>query len=162
MSEKPTILVQGLLKIALPIVFIALIAFAAGCVSEGGGQTTPSPTPPSQVTVRYVEVFHFYESRYCEPCDIVGQYAEETVNLHFSDELEDGTLIFSHYNIDETESSDVVKEYGVTGPSLWIGVYTDDACYREENINVWYKVNDKEAYINYLRPLLEKRLRGEL
>jgi hypothetical protein len=51
-------------------------------------------------------------------------------------------------------------KYGVTSASLWIGVYDDKGFYKEENTNVWYKINNKEEYMSYLKGVLERKLQG--
>jgi len=52
-------------------------------------------------------------------------------------------------------------KYGATGSSLWIGVYRKDGSFsKEENINVWYKINNKEEYMAYLKGIIEQKLAG--
>ena len=50
---------------------------------------------------------------------------------------------------------------GATGSSLWIGSYNDTGFYKEEDFKVWYKITDKEDFVNYTKNLIEKRLNGE-
>jgi hypothetical protein len=39
-------------------------------------------------------------------------------------------------------------------------VYDDKGFHTEENVNVWYKISNKEDYMNYLKGVLEKKLQG--
>jgi hypothetical protein len=51
-------------------------------------------------------------------------------------------------------------KYGVTSASLWIGVYDENGFHKEQNVNVWYKIDNKDDYMNYLKDLVEKKLQG--
>jgi hypothetical protein len=110
--------------------------------------------------VERVEVFHFHGMHQCDSCTKVGQYAEDTVNTYFSNELASGMLIFAHVNGDLPENKELVSKYGATGSSLWIGVYDSTGFRAEQNMNVWYKINDKEGYMAYLKGIISEKLSG--
>jgi len=111
--------------------------------------------------IEKIEVYHFHGTNQCYSCKTVGNYAEEAINDYFSNELKSGKIIFGHINGDLTENSELVKKYGATGSSLWIGVYYKDGNFaKEENVNVWYKINNKEDYKNYLKGVIESKLLG--
>lgn len=113
--------------------------------------------------IEKVEVIHFHGTNQCASCIAVGALAEETINTYFQDELKSGKITFAHINGELPEYYDLVMRYGVTGSSLWLGTYTKDGnFFKEENVNVWYKINDKENYLDYLKELIEKRLSGDL
>ncbi|KUG14357.1 hypothetical protein ASZ90_016005 [hydrocarbon metagenome] len=69
--------------------------------------------------------------------------------------------MFGHVNANLPENKALVERYGPTGSSLFIGVYDKDGFHKEENVNVWYKIGDKEEYMTYLRGVIEKRLAGD-
>jgi PBP1b-binding outer membrane lipoprotein LpoB len=135
-------------------------------------QTTTLPTmPPTSSTTQAemidepitdssikVEVYHFHGISQCVSCITVGAYAEETVNTYFSQELKDGRLVFAHVNYDLPENKALATKYGVTGSSLWIGTYTDGKFSKEENVNVWYKINSKGDYLSYLKEVISAKL----
>ena len=112
------------------------------------------------VTIDKLEIYHFHATSQCYSCVTVGAYAEETVNTYFKDELEKGVIVFDHINVELPENQELVKKYGATGSSLWLGTYNGDAFKAEENINEWYKINNKEAYMNYLKGVIEQKLAG--
>lgn len=139
-----------------------------GCVSNTHNTATNQNNPTTLLqnssvndSIR-VELYHFHGTHQCPSCIKVGELAEKTVNTYFKDELESGKLVFSHINGELPENQNLVNQYGVTGSSLWIGTYMDGEFYKEQNINVWYKINNEEDYLNYLRDIIEKRLSGEL
>ncbi len=112
--------------------------------------------------VEKIEVYHFHGTNQCYSCVTMGDYAEETLNTYFKEELKSGKIIFDHVNGQLQENSALVKKFGATGSSLWIGVtYEDESFTKEENINVWYKIQDKQDYMNYLKGVIEGKLKGE-
>jgi len=111
--------------------------------------------------IEKIEVYHFHGTNQCYSCKTVGAYAEETINTYFSNELKSGKLVFGHINGDLSENSELVKKYGATGSSLWIGVYYKDGKFtKEENVNVWYKIDNKQGYIDYLKGVIESKFSG--
>jgi len=125
------------------------------------GNVTASGIPISG-DVEKIEVYHFHATNQCYSCKTVGAYAEETINTYFANELKSGKIVFGHINGDLAENSGLVKKYGAMGSSLWIGTYYSDGTFtKEENINVWYKIKDKQDYMNYLKGVIESKLSGE-
>ena len=112
--------------------------------------------------IQKIEIIHFHGTNQCYSCKTVGNYAEETVNTYFSNELKSKKITFQHLNAELSENYELAKKYGVTGSSLWIGIYYADGTFsKEENVNVWYKISNKEDYINYLKGVIESKLSGE-
>ncbi len=111
--------------------------------------------------VEKVEVIHFHATQQCYSCRTVGQFAEDTVNTYFANELKGGRITFSSINIDLVGNAELVSKYGPTGSSLWIGVYDGNGFHPEQNTNVWYKINDKQGYMLYLKGLIDRRFAGD-
>jgi hypothetical protein len=128
-------------------------------VNSKNDSESPNNTNLSS-NVDKVEVIHFHGTHQCYSCIMVGDLAEETVNTYFSEELETGKVWFSHINGELPENRELVEKYGVSSASLWIGVYDNNGFHPEQNVNVWYKINDKEDYMSYLKGIIEKRLNG--
>jgi hypothetical protein len=117
---------------------------------------------PISGDIEKVEIYHFHATSQCYSCKTVGAYAEETVNTYFSNELKSGKIVFGHIDVDLPENKVLVDKYGAKGASLLIGVYYKDGKFtKEENVNVWYKINDKEDYMAYLKGVIESKLSGE-
>jgi hypothetical protein len=108
----------------------------------------------------HLEIIHFHGDRQCDSCRAVGSYAEETVVTYFSDELKSGKIVFGHINYDLPENKALAKKYAVTGSSLWIGTYKGGVFRAEENVNVWYKIGNKEDYTAYFKSVIEEKLKG--
>lgn len=149
-KKKNALLMKNLLIVAL-----LLLAAVSFCVADDTDYSGSS-------TVEKVEVYHFHPTNGCRTCTTIGEYAEELVNTSYQTELENKKIIFDHINFQDPKNADLVEKYEVTGSSLMIGVYDADGFHKEENIKVWYKTDDKDEFMTYLKELLDKRLAGDL
>jgi len=146
-------------KLILFLVILAL--FVAGCSNnpqiDGNAVGDANPV----VNIDKLEIYHFHGTNQCYSCKTVGAYAEETVNTFFADELKSGKIVFGHINGELPENQDLVEKYGVTSASLWLGTYAKDGQFSaEQNTNVWYKIDNKEDYMSYLKGVIEQKLAG--
>jgi hypothetical protein len=148
------------------VLFLVSLLIGSGLTA---GCTAPAKSPGSvpvatnaSGTVEKVEVYHFHGDQQCTSCIAVGDLAEKTVNANFKDELASGRLIFAHVNYDLPENTGLAKKYGVTGSSLWIGIYDTNGFHKQQNLDVWSLTNDKKMYETYLSAIISKRLNGDL
>ncbi len=146
------------------ISFVSMMVFliiVSGCTTSTGSS---APTHPGMNTtpVQKVEVFHFHLNQQCPSCSAIGDLAEETVNENFKNELASGRLVFAHVNAEQPGNASLAEKYGVTGSSLWIGVYDFRGFHKEQDIRVWSLVNDKTQFKTYLSGVIAKRLNGDL
>ena len=112
--------------------------------------------------IEKLEIIHFHGTNQCYSCITMGDMAEETVNTYFKEELEWEKITFAHLNGELSQNREKVVKYGATGSSLWIGTYYKDGTFKaEENVNVWYKINNKQGYLDYLKGVIETKLSGE-
>ncbi len=155
--DKIKLKIDKRLRIGLAVGILILMFFIPRYLthSEATGANTNS------WGVEKVEVYHFHGTRQCYSCKTVGAYAEETVNAYFADELGSGRLVFDHVNVDLPENTGIAMKYGATGSSLMIGVYDEDGFHAEEDTNVWYKISNKEEYIQYLKGVIEQKFSGD-
>jgi hypothetical protein len=175
MNRRTFSIPRAALAVALALVVLGA-ALVAGCTGQGESivsTVTPAPSLPGfatmpanlspGVTVTKLEVFHFHPTRGCATCTLIGDYAGETVSTYFADELASGRVVFRHINIDLEENRALVEQHGFPGSSLVFGVYTSDGrFYAEENMKVWYRTDDRQRFMDYLRGVIEKRLAGDL
>lgn len=155
-------LLHSLVVTGLVILFLAV----PGCTDVSSQSGTAAAVQPSAASigapVEKIEVYHFHGNQQCTSCIAVGDLAEKTVNANFKSELASGRVVFAHVNYDLPENAALVTKYGVTGSSLWIGVNNANGFHNEENIKVWYLINNKDLYSTYLTDLIAKRLNGDL
>jgi len=147
---------------AVIMIILAMVLVVSGCNSGVVSQNQNlEKTVSSTAKVEKIEVYHFHGNHQCASCIAVGNLAEETVNTYFADEVKSGKIVFGHINGELPENQELVMKYGATGSSLWIGVYDSQGFHPEQNINVWYKINNKEDYMAYLKGVIEQKLAGE-
>ncbi|MDD1658239.1 MAG: nitrophenyl compound nitroreductase subunit ArsF family protein [Methanomicrobiales archaeon] len=161
---------RGFCILPVLLLLIALSVLAAGCTIPAETATPDdsiienpetSLHPPFQTSVEKVEIYHFHATRQCSSCITVGAYAAETVNTSFAPEVASGKVVFGHVNMELPENRALVERYGPTGASLWIGIYDGNGFHKEENVNVWYKIGNRDDYVTYLEGVIEKRLAGD-
>lgn len=150
------------------IFIIFLVILTLGCISQNNAMDEVTAKPATakdlltpNVSAEKVEVYHFHGTHQCYSCITVGELAEKTVNTYFKDELDSGKVVFGHINGELPENREVVAKYGVLSSSLWIGTYINGTLHKEENVKVWYKINNEQDYLSYLKGILEKRLAGD-
>ena len=142
-----------------------IIYILTGCSNENESQINGNAAVSDNdvdINIDKLEIYHFHGTNQCYSCKTVGAYAEETVNTYFADELKSGKIVFGHIDFDVAENKELANKYNVSGSSLWLGVYDKNGFHAEQNVNVWYKIDNKEDYMNYLKGVIEKRLAGDL
>jgi hypothetical protein len=164
---RGSVAIMNLMRSLIFVFFIVVLIFTAGCTDSSPqlSATAPSASQPaisSNSTVGRVEVYHFHGNQQCVSCIAVGDLAEKTVNANFKEELASGRLVFAHVNYDLPENAVLAAKYGVTGSSLWLGIYDTNGFHRQQNMDVWYLTGDKEKYKAYLTNVITRRLNGDL
>ena len=140
------------IAVALLLIF-TIPKYFTGNVTASGAQISGD--------IEKVEVYHFHATQQCSSCIAVGKLAEETLNTYFSDELKSGKLVFAHINVDLPENKALVDKYEAKGSSLLIGVYGKDGSFsKQEDTNVWYKINNKTDFMGYLKGVIEQKFSG--
>lgn len=156
------------MKLINPVMFLSVcvIMLLAGCSANAEENLAADAavngfsSPGRTIAIDKLEIYHFHGTSQCYSCVTVGDYAEATVNTYFADELKSGKIVFGHINGDLPANRDLVIKYGVTGSSLWLGTYDGENFAPEQNVQVWYKINDKQAYMDYLKGVIEQKLAG--
>ncbi len=164
---------KGYIVLGLCVVMVlAATAMPHTKNSETPQETASTTVPPAPSTTVLeegdaasdlrVELYHFHGTNQCWSCITLGELAEKTVDTHFKKELDSGRMVFGHVNGELPENMELVQKYGARGSSLFIGTYVNGEFHREENVKVWYKLNNEEDYMVYLKGILDKRLQGDL
>jgi hypothetical protein len=155
-------ILQRIFTVVIVVFLIIGFGVAAGCTSPAKSSASSSGATIANSTVERVEVFHFHGNQQCASCIAVGNLAEKTVNDNFKAELASGRVVFAHVNYDLPENAALAAKYGVTGSSLWLGIYDSNGFHRQQNMDVWYLTGDKEKYKAYLTSMITRRLNGDL
>lgn len=156
--------------ILLMVVFVSSMLVLSGCSENAETNIVSSITKEKnsksdkkakKPLVQKVELIHFHGTYQCYACKTVGKYAEQTVKTFYDKELKEGKIIFKHITVYLPENKDIVFKYGATASSLWLGIYDQKGFHKEHVVKVWYKINNKMAFMSYLKMLIDKRLRGD-
>ena len=59
-------------------------------------------------------------------------------------------------------NAELANKYNAKASSLWIGTNIEGEFHKEENTRVWYKIDNEADYLQYLKDVLGKRLKGDL
>ena len=152
------------LLVLISILMLSLLM--AGCSRDGqsdkisGKAINNLESEERIINIDKLEIYHFHGTQQCYSCVTMGDYAEATVKTFFADELEKGIIVFDHIDGQLPENRELVMKYGATGSSLWLGTYKGEDFSAEQNTQVWYKIQDKTAYMNYLKGVIEQKLAG--
>ena len=113
-----------------------------------------SSAPQSIAPADKIEVVHFHGTQQCWSCITVGEFALQTIKEKFPDEYDSGKIVFKDINGELPENREIVVKYQARGSSLFINALRDKQDNIQEEIKVWYLVNNEEQFIGYF----EKRL----
>lgn len=145
-------------KIIYVIMILSLI-FLTGCSNVLTGNVIKEKNVS---LVEAIEVYHFHSDIQCNTCKTIGANLDETIERYFLDEVESKKIVYGHINVQDPKNSEITERYGAQGTSLWIGIHGENEFHAEDIQGIWYKLQDKEEFIEYLKLIIEKRLSGKL
>lgn len=153
-----------LLVVLAIITTLLILSGGCGCNKSFLLPTNLSPETPSLTrdpvssSGQVVELYHFHPAQQCYSCQVLGDFAEETVNDLYAAQLRDGRLVFRHVNAEKEENAELVTRFDVTSSSLMVG-YMDETGFHAENlVSLWYKLGDTEEFRNELSREINQRL----
>ena len=94
-----------------------IFALITGLMSCGGGDNTATAKSPEKDRV---EVIYFHGKQRCATCMAIEKNANEVVNTLFTNELENGTVVFKTVDISTPEGEKIADRYEVTWSSLFV------------------------------------------
>ena len=98
------------MKFGLIIGILMLSLFMTGCNNNTSqynvtGNTIVSTSADEKViNIDKLEIYHFHGTNQCYSCITLGNYAAETINTYFKEELEKGKIVFDHINVELIEN----------------------------------------------------------
>lgn len=94
-----------------------IFALITGLMSCGGGDNTATAKSPEKDRV---EVIYFHGKQRCATCMAIEKNAKEVVNTLFTNEQENGTVVFKTVDISTPEGEKIADRYEVTWSSLFV------------------------------------------
>ena len=145
------------------IVTVVLLAFV--CISVGYAlikensksernesaeilESDASEAVPSHRVIAY----YFYGNARCPSCIKIENYTEEAIYSDFAEAVEDGSLVWRPINTDKPGNEHYLQMYDLYTKSVVIVDTRDGEKLRWKNLEeVWNLLNDKEAFLAYIR-----------
>jgi uncharacterized protein (UPF0333 family) len=138
---------RGLLAILLVAAFMA--SYVA--MHSATQATSDASGAPDRIVLLY-----FHRTERCVSCNNAEQYARDTLSTYFPEEVKSGKL--SIQSIDYQKDTEMAKKYNVNMQGLKLVEYRGGQETVKDVPEIWAYVRDKNAYMNYLRDLLNKEL----
>lgn len=113
-----------------------------------------SPTVRERVTVYY-----FHSTLRCETCLFIEGLAEATIRAEFSEELENGTVVWRSVDRQMPANDHLVTEFGVTSNDLVVVQESLDGKRRWESIpDLWEQASAPERLSRHLQEMVIRSL----
>ena len=157
-----------LLKHFILILVLLITAFlGAACQNEGKqiaiADTLPKGSSDAGKGVAAgpeVQVTYFHMTRRCPTCKLLEEYSKETVEKHFTEELNQGKILFRVINLDIPENKHFIKDYNLVTKSLIVSLNKNEKEIRWKNLpDIWKHVRNREHFKGYVRSQIEEFLK---
>lgn len=139
-------------KVSLSLIAIFLLG-AIFYVNDAMGQ-------PIAIEKNYVMAYYFHGNFRCPSCRRIEQYAKETVEQYFKNELSSGKLVFKTINVEEKGNEHFIKDYQLYTKSLVISLVKNGQEVKFSNLTkVWDYLDNKQKFYDYVRDEITKYLK---
>jgi hypothetical protein len=154
-------------KLLIPVTLAILIIAGAVIVYGLGQKGSVSKEVDSQfVAVKgsvnvtagpdKVELLYFHRTQRCVSCNNAEQYTRDTLNKYYPDELQSGRL--SIQSIDYQQDKAMAEKYNVKVQGLKIVTTRGGQVNVKDVPEIWTYVKDRDAFMNFLKSVLDKEL----
>ena len=147
---------------AIPINILLVVLFAFSCGTKTT-QTTENAADTSAVAASSakLEVLYFHSTNRCVTCNAVENNAKKLLEEKYKTELDNGTIKFTSYNVDDEVNKPLAEKYQISFSTLLIvnkagaeEVKTDFT-----DIAFQYARTDPEKYAELLTTEIDKNLK---
>jgi hypothetical protein len=107
-----------------------------------------------------VIAYYFHGTYRCITCRTIEKYSKEAIENYFSDELNNGKLIFKSINVEEPENRHFIQNYQLFTRSLVLSLVKKDKEIKWKVLpDVWKYYRDKTKFFQYVKNEVEKFLK---
>jgi hypothetical protein len=104
-------------------------------------------TPRSRLVANY-----FHATQRCVTCSTIEEYAFETLNTYFSQQIEAEILELRSVDIEQPENAHYIRDYELEYQSLVLVLYRGEKQEAWKNLaEVWQLVHEKEKFFLYVK-----------
>jgi len=151
------------------VLLLAAVALASNlffgtalAMGKAPQQDIPAPTdvaPTAQGD--QVVAYYFHGTFRCPTCHKLEQYAKESIETNFKDDLASGKLSFQVVNVENKGNEHYAKDYQLYTKSVVLSLLKDGKEIRSKNLDkIWQLVGNKEQYESYVRDEVAAFLKG--
>lgn len=98
-----------------------------------------------------VTVYYFHGNFRCATCLKMEQYAKETAENNFKQELSSGKVIFKAINVDEKKNEHFIHDFQLYTKSLVISLVKNGKELKSKNLTkIWDYVGNKQKFYDYV------------
>ena len=103
-----------------------------------------------------IQLLFFHRSSRCSTCINAEQYARDTLDTYYPADLKSGVL--SIQSIDYQKDTEMAKKYNVNMNDLKLVITKNGQETVKDMPEIWTYVNDRNAYMSYMKGVLEQEL----
>jgi hypothetical protein len=110
----------------------------------------------------HLEVYCFHGTRQCETCINMKANTKATLDKYFSEQLKNGTIVFSIIDVDDAKNEKLAEKFQATGTALMINNVVNG----KDNITDWSdfafdKANDTGKFMPQLKSMIDGALKKQ-
>jgi len=134
----------------------AVVALAVVSLAAMFASTARAADPPADRVV----VMYFHRTQRCPTCLTMGSYSEEAVRNGFTGQIEEGSVEFHYVDFQNKKNEALAKGYKISGPALIVVKVAQNKVKEYKDLEeIWIKVREKPAFIEYVRQNVEAYLK---
>ncbi len=138
------------------VVVVTVIVLAMGFLAS----LLPSATSAADAPKDHVVVMYFHRTQRCPTCLKMGGYTEEAVTKGMAKEVKEGKVSFHYIDFQDPKNAAFTQAYRVSGPTLLVVRVSGDKAAEYKNLqDMWTKVRDKDAFVEYVQSNIKTYLK---
>jgi len=131
-------------RVVAAVVVFGVVALLASMLSQA--------VLAAEASTDRVVAMYFHRTQRCPTCLKMGSYSEEAVKSGFAQQVKDGKVEFRYIDFQDGKNAALTKGYKVGGPTLIVARVAGGKVAEYKNLTeIWTKVRDKEAFVEYVR-----------
>jgi hypothetical protein len=167
MKIKTLITAVLLLFVAVSIAVVVLRevgdrgSAAAAPEKQGRSAATTTSAEPPAVPQQFA-AYYFRTNVRCPSCIKIEGWTDEAITANFTDELEDGSLVWETINTEESGNEHYVDDYQLYTKQVVLAEFADGQRVRYKDLaRVWDLLGDQQAFSDYIVGEVKAFMAGE-
>lgn len=155
----------------LTAIIIILPGLLYGCITTEIDSTDNTTEPEAEITpetdeteetqeTNMVLLVYFHRTQRCVSCTYAEDQTIYTLETHFSEEMDSGTIVFQSVDVQDNNNTDIIEKYQAYTSQLFINIVSGN----DENIQhveeIWAVIGDDEAFTQLIINKITSALEG--